>query len=293
MFLLNDKFAIEPRVGLKYRLNSAQSLGLAYGLHSQIEQLPVYFVNRDGNHPNKNLDLMKSNHLVLAYNLKIKDNLRFSIEPYYQYLSDVPVAPNGYTSTINFEEELFFNEKLVSEGSGKNFGVDLTLERFLHHGFYYLITASVFDSKYTGTDQQERNTRFNRNFVFNALAGKEWSVGRSGNNLFSSSIRLNYLGGMRKEPVDLEASKAAKEVIYAETPCNMAYQEKFDNQPILSFNVSYRKNHPRHSSVWSLQVLNALGTEEFESDFYNLKKGTVETKFAGIMVPNLSYRIEF
>ena len=290
LFLLNNNYSIEPRAGIKYRLNNVQSVGFAYGLNGQIEQLPVYFVQKNGLYPNKDLDLMKSSHFVLSYNLKLNDHIRFSVEPYYQRLTNVPVSPTGYVSTINFEEELFFDQHLVSEGTGKNMGVELTVERFMHRGFYYLFTASLFDSKYTGADQVERSTHYNRNYVFNILAGKEWQIG---NNLLSASIRLNYMGGSRKEPVDLEASLAAKEVINRETTGNLAYQEKFDDQPVVSFSISYRRNQPHHSSIWSLQVLNAMSTEEFDTDFYNLKTSNIDTRFTGIMVPNLSYKIEF
>ncbi|MGK7395520.1 MAG: TonB-dependent receptor [Candidatus Cyclobacteriaceae bacterium M3_2C_046] len=293
LFLLNQKSSVEPRLGLNYQMDSKQNLGLAYGRHSRIEQLPVYFVRKNGQHPNKKLDLMKSSHFVFSYNLKINDHLRLTVEPYYQHLTDVPVGPDSYISTLNFEEELFFNQELVSEGSGRNIGLDLTLERFLNNGFYYLLTASLFDSKYTGADGIERNTRFNRNYVINALAGKEWAVGRSDNNLLSANVRLNYMGGNRKEPINTAASIAAKEVVYQETEGNMAFVSQFDDQPIVSFTVSYRKNKPNHSSIWSLQILNALSTEEFDTDFYNLKTGKTDTKFAGIMVPNLSYKIEF
>jgi len=293
LFLLNDNISVEPRLGLEYQINPKQSLAIAYGLHSRLEQLPVYFVEQNGQHPNKNLDLMQSAHYVLAYNIKINDHLRLGVEPYYQQLTQVPVAPDRYLSTVNFEEELFFNENLANEGTGRNMGIDLTVERFLHKGFYYLVTASLFDSRYTGADGVERNTRFNRNYVINALAGKEWAVGRDKNNLLSANVRLNYMGGTRKDPINLAASRAAREVIYAETPGNLAFEKQFDDEPILSFTLSYRINKPGHSSIWSLQVINALGSEEFDTDYYNLQTGRLDTRYTGITVPNLSYKIEF
>jgi len=293
IFLLNNNYSIEPRLGLNYQLTPKQSLGIAYGRHSRIEQLPVYFVRKNGGLPNKDLDLMKSDHFVMSYHLKINDHLRLTVEPYYQHLTKVPVSPDSYISTLNFEQELFFNQVLVSEGTGRNMGLDITLERFLKNGFYYLFTASLFDSKYTGVDGITRNTRFNRNYVINALAGKEWSMGRSDNNLLSVNLRLNYLGGNRKEPINATASIDARDIIYQETEGNQAFENRFDDQPIVSFTLSYRKNRPNHSSIWSLQILNALGTEEFDTDFYNLKTGTIDTRLTSVMVPNISYKIEF
>jgi len=288
---LNKNTSIEPRIGLKYNLNKKHSLGFAYGLHSRLEQLSVYFVSDDGATPNKNLDFMKSAHYVFSYNAKLSDNLHLSIETYYQQLSNVPVAPNGYISTLNNNNSLFFNEVLVSEGKGHNVGIDITLERFLNKGYYYMLTASLFDSKYSGADGIERNTRFNRNYVFNAMAGKEWTLRK--NNSLSANLRLNYLGGNRMEQIDTEASLQQKDVVYAETVGNLSFSEKFDDLPMWSFTLSYRKNKPKYSSVWSLQVLNSSGAEEFAYDYYNIKTDQIDTKYDGLVIPNISYKIEF
>jgi hypothetical protein len=191
------------------------------------------------------------------------------------------------------QNDFFFNERLVSAGKGRNVGIDLTVERFLHNGFYYLFTASLFDSKYTDAKGITRSTRFNKNYVFNLLAGKEWAVGNSKNNILSASIRLNYLGGNRKEPIDTGASKLNKEVVYGETNGERAFSQRFSDTPVFSIAISYRTNKPAYSSVWTLQILNVTSAKEYSHDYYNLKTGNIETNYKGIIVPNLSYRIEF
>lgn len=289
--LLNDNFSIEPRLGLKYTINNNHSLGLAYGIHSRMEQLPVYFVSANGSTPNKNLDFMKSSHYVFSYHAKLTDNLHLYIEPYYQQLNNVPVAPDGHISTLNNNNTLFFNDVLVSEGKGRNIGIDFTLEKFLSRGYYYMLTASVFDSKYTATDGIERNTRFNRNYVFNLMAGKEWHTRK--NKIFSANFRINYLGGNRIEPIDMEASMQQRDVVYGETNGDIAFSKRYDDLPVVSFTLSYRKNKPKYSSVWSLQVLNSNGSEEYSNDFYNLKTNKIDTKYDGLVIPNISYKIEF
>jgi len=292
-FMLNENYSIEPRAGIEYTFNEKHSLAFGYGRHSRIQQLPIYFVKNGGDSPNKDLELKQSTHYVLAYKRKLSDNLRLRIEPYYQDLTNIPVSPDSYISTINFESNMFFNGTLVSKGSGRNIGVDITFERFLNKGFYYLFTGSVFDSRYTASDGIERSTRFNKNYVFNIIGGKEWFVGRDKNNILGANIRLNYLGGNRIEPIDEQASIENEEVVYAETPGKLAFENKFDDLPILSFTISYRKNKPKYSSVWSLQVLNATSTQEFSNHYYNLKTGKINTKQESIMIPNLSYKIEF
>ncbi|CAM3643667.1 carboxypeptidase-like regulatory domain-containing protein [Pontibacter korlensis] len=289
--MLNKALSIEPRAGIKYLLNDKQSLGYAYGMHSRMEQLSVYYATVNGGTPNTGLDLAKSSHHVFSYQAKITDDLHLSIEPYYQHLHHVPVASSGYISTLNNRNNIFFNKALVSKGRGRNIGIDLTLEKYLSEGYYYMLTAAVFDSKYTGADGLTRNTLFNKNYIFNLLAGNEWQVRK--NNIFSTNIRLNYLGGNRVEPIDLDASMHRQEVIYGETEENVAFEKKHEDLPVLSLTLSYRVNRAKFSSLWSLQVLNVTGTKEYSGDFYNLKTNTVEAKFNRLLIPNISYKIEF
>ena len=164
---------------------------------------------------------------------------------------------------------MFFNQILTSEGTGRNFGVDITLERYLKNGLYYLVSGSIFDAKYTAADGIERNTRFNKNYVANALIGKEWPIGKEKNNLFSANIRFNYLGGNRVESIDKSSSMTNQEIVYGETNGELSFTNKHRNSPIASFTLSYRKNKLRYSTVWSLQVLNITQTEEFETDIFN------------------------
>ncbi|MFO7924640.1 MAG: hypothetical protein R6U58_13210 [Bacteroidales bacterium] len=102
--------------------------------------------------------------------------MRIKIEPYYQILQDIPVYPNSSFSIINVTSYWAVNRQLENTGTGRNYGIDVTIERFLKDGYYYLIIGSLFDSKYVGGDGKEYSTRFNRGYVLNLLAGKEWMV---------------------------------------------------------------------------------------------------------------------
>ncbi|RPI42313.1 MAG: hypothetical protein EHM46_05350, partial [Bacteroidetes bacterium] len=168
-FDLNGEFVLEPRLGITRTLGKSQAISLAYGKHSSLEPLSFYYAGVYGptgkTYPNKDLEVLKSHHLVLAYDISFNPSLRLKIEPYIQFLYDVPVIPDSSFSTINFEADWYFNRPLVNTGTGRNTGIDVTLERFLKDGYYYLFTASLFDSRYTGDDGIERSTRFNTGYV--------------------------------------------------------------------------------------------------------------------------------
>lgn len=295
-FNLNNEFVIEPRLGLTYSLNKSQSVSFAYGKHSRIEPLTLYFakVYQDGNNfnqPNKDLKVSKAHHLVLAYDISLNPNLRLKIEPYLQYLYDIPVIPDSNYSVLNMETEWFhFDNELINTGIGKNMGIDFTLERFLQNGSYYLFTASLFDSKFKGDDGIEHNTRFNTQFVINFLYGKEWIMGIQHNKILGVNVKVNFSGGKRITPINQGQSILAEDVVYYYT--NL-FKNREPDKLHVNATINYRINKKNHASIWSIQMMNIFLTKESYGYFYNYKSRWVEPWELAVPTPSLSYKIEF
>lgn len=290
-FQLNEQLTIEPRTSLQWHINGLKSISFGYGNHSQVEDLKVYFIQDvNGNTLNKDLKMTRAHHLVLSYDMVLKENMRLKVEPYYQHLYDAPVIADSSFSMLNFEQDWFLMADLVNKGKGRNYGIDLTLEKFLEKNFYYLITGSVFQSEYQGGDGVWRDTKYNRGYAFNILGGKEWQLGATGNKWLGINARYNLMGGLRFSPVDEAASINAQEVMYDET---RAFTTKGPSTNYMDFTISYRRNKPKHSTVIALQIKNALGYEDFEGYQYNFKNNNVEEIRSTILIPNLTYKIEF
>lgn len=271
-----------------------QSLNFGYGDHSRLEMLFLYLGQQPRQNgyvqPNKNLDFTKAHHFVIGYNLAINENINLGIEGYYQYLNSVPVMPGTSYSMMNVDENWFLNDSLTNDGTGQNYGLDLTLERSMNNGYYYLVTASVFQAKYTGGDNIRRNSRYDKGYVFNILGGKEWKVGKNKNNSVGINGQFSMIGGDKITPVDDEATYLAKEVIYDET---RAFEDKKPNVFYLDFTFNYRKNKKKHASIWSFQILNALGSPEFFGYKYNYKYDRIDKDQQTLILPNISYKIVF
>lgn len=291
---LNDNFTLEPRAGINWQFAPRQTLSAGYGNHSQMEFMSYYFAQQATPsglvQANRNLDFARAHHFVLGYDYSINPNVRLKIEPYYQYLYNVPVIPDTSYSVINLEADWFFNDSLINNGTGTNYGIDITLERFLKDGYYYLLTASVFQSKYKADDGVERDSRFNRNVVINMLGGKEWRVGKGKNNLFGISGRINLMGGDRYTPPDYPASLAAERFIEDGT---MLFKKQ--NPFVYRFDctIMYTLNKPRHSSKWALQIKNVWGSKEQYGFDYNYRKKSIIKEELTVIVPVLSYKVEF
>jgi hypothetical protein len=293
-FTLNRDLTFEPRISLKWNATDRSSFSVAYGLHSRMEPMGFYFAMQQQNgrtiEPNLRLKFTRSEHYILSWEIKTGEYSRFRLEPYCQKMSKVPVIPNSSFSMQNLEMDWFFNDSLVNRGTGYNVGTDITLERFLHDGFYYLFTASLFDSRYKGDDGVERNSRFNKNYVVNFLFGKEWLLGKEKNNMLSLNWKFSVLGGDRISPVNYAASYLNNDVIYDE---QHAFEERKPDVWYLDFTASWHKNHPRYSGTWSVQFVNLLFQKEFYGYRYNFRTDRVEPLREVVVIPNLSYRIDF
>ena len=181
MLTLNNSWTIEPRASIKWQASPKSSFGLAYGLHSRMEKLDVYFVKTQATGDklvNEDLDFTKTHHVSLSYNYRISDDMNLRVEPYFQYLYDVPVMADSSYSILN-RSTFYVEDALVNKGNGRNYGIDVTFEKYMTKGLYYMVTASAFDSRYKGGDGVWHNTKFNRNYVINGLVGKEWMIGRN------------------------------------------------------------------------------------------------------------------
>ncbi|MEX2639755.1 MAG: TonB-dependent receptor [Balneolales bacterium] len=292
-FGLNNALNVDPRLGLSWAVTPAHRLSLGYGKHTQMEELKIYLVKEESGgsttYPNKDLKLSVARHLVLGYDWNMTDNHRLKVETYYQHIDKAPGIADSSYSLINYKQEWAFGNTLENNSMGRNMGVDVTFERFLNNDYYYLITGSVFESKYKADDGVWRNTRFNKGFVANALLGKEYFF-RDDNHVLGLNGRMTYVGGERMSPILLEETMQEKREIFDES---RAFGDQLPSSFTADFTVTYRLNRRNHSSVWALQVKNIFGAPMHFGRYYNIQDKEVQMDKSVVIVPNLSYKIEF
>lgn len=296
-FTLNGQTLLEPRLSLQYQLTDRSSLQAGLGLHSRLEPVSLYLAKDeldDGTlvQRNKDLGLTKALHIVAGYEFLPTPDWRLKIEGYYQSLSDVPVFDDGdfKISSLNFSSG-FTNVQLVNQGLGRNYGGEVTVEKFLSNGTFFLFTTSIFESQYQITeDQPWLDTRYNLNYLFNALGGKEWNIGKEKNNLFSVNGRLIYHGGPRIIPVNFDQSQAEGRTI---RNTESGYSTQFDPFFRIDLSAAYRKNKEKLSWQISLDLQNALNRQNVLSAFYSLRRNAYQEFYQLPLLPVLNYRIEF
>ena len=298
---LNQSKSIEPRVGFKYQANQKTSFTLGYGMHSQMQPIDLYFYRQmksDGSYDqsNKNLDFTRSQHVVFGYEVMPFSDWRIKAEVYYQMLTNIPVNVNASSfSMLNNGSSFKPNENgdLVNKGTGTNYGVELTLEKFFTKGYYGLITGSLYEAKYKGSDHVEHNTAFNGNYVYNILLGKEFKIGKEKRNALTFDVKMTQAGGRYFTPVDLQASQATRtEILKGDS---YAFSER--NPDFIRFDVKagFTVNSKKRKLSQSLffDVQNVTNQKNVFAQRYNSISNQINTAYQIGFFPNFIYKVQF
>ena len=104
------------------------------------------------------------------------------------------------------------------------------------------------------------------------------------------NTRVSYQGGNHYSPINDDASDIAKDVVYDETK---AFSMQTQASLNIHFTASYKVNKAHSSRELALKILNVTGQPDFNGFKYNLLNNKVEKDLASVIIPNLSYKIEF
>lgn len=301
IFLLNNTWALEPRVGMKYKLSRKQDLSLAYGMHSQMQPTVYYFY--DTYNPatgtyyksNRDLDLSRSQHAVLGYDFNFIKDFRFKLETYYQYLYNIPVQQNWNSSFSminvgNALEGIPLVDTLTNKGTGQNYGVEITLEKFFSKHYYFLFTSSLYDSNYKGSNGVQHNTSYNGNYVVNMLGGYELTLGKGRNKSLALDLKYTLAGGNRYTPIDLERSKLAGKAVLED---DKAFTQKYTDYSRFDVKLTLKVNSKRVSQSLFAVVENIFDTPNILRETYNAQTQSIQKEYQLGLFPYGGYRIEF
>ncbi|HRG53055.1 MAG TPA: TonB-dependent receptor [Bacteroidia bacterium] len=300
-FLLNHSSALEPRFGANFKLTPKQAVNVGYGMHSQMQPVIYYFYSaydplaNTYNVSNRNLKLTNSQHAVLSYDYNFAANFRLKLESYYQYLYNVPVEKyhSSSFSMINVGnalEGIPLVDSLENKGRGKNYGAEITIEKFFSKHYYFLTTLSVYQSKYKGSDGIEHSTSYDGGYVLNALGGYEFSLGKKKNKFISLDLKYTQAGGNRYTPIDLEQSNLQGKTIYFDS---QAFSKKQKDYSRFDVKLSYKTNRKKTSQIIFITVENIFGTQNILRESYNKKLQNIQKEYQLGLFPYGGYRIEF
>lgn len=299
----NRKHTLEPRLAAHWQINPKAAFNFGYGLHSTMESPHHYFAlieNENGNfsQPNLDLDLLKAHHFVLGYEHHFTPKLVGKVELYYQHLYNLPVENNdtSYFSTINEAAEIQYVD-LVNEGTGQNYGLELSLQRYFDDHYYFLLNTSIYESKYKTLDGKTRDTRFNSNYLINIIGGKEFTgLGKKGNKTIGVNAKFFMGGGKRVLPVlrDAQGNVAVNPEANTYWDYNKAYENKLEDIYQITLSLNYKIERPSTTHEFFLNLENVTNNKGKLSEYYDSKSPDLighTTQFG--FLPNLMYRLYF
>jgi hypothetical protein len=304
-FTQGNAVALEPRLGITYKPNASSSLALAYGNHSQIQPLYVYYTQftdsatKTFDMHNTGLDATRSHHIVASFEYLHKSSIRFRTEAYFQHLYNVPVEviPSSF-SLLNQGSgfERFFPDVLENTGTGRNIGIEFTLEKFFSNNYFAMFNASIFDSKYTGSDGVERNTDFNGRFITNALVGYELPFGKNMQNALTFGSTVTWGGGRRYSPIDTLATQqdGARVIILDDQRNTLQFKDYFR----WDVRAGIKVNGKKATHEFALDLANVLNTENIlKVSYFELPENPGQRDFffetqLGFL-PNFWYKFQF
>jgi CarboxypepD_reg-like domain len=297
--LLNHTDALEPRVALQYQATSKTKWGLSMGQHSRPEHLSVYLLEQtlpDGRKvtPNRTLKMPKANHFVLALDHRLNSTWRVKVETYYQHLYNIGVETDSNRSfsmaNLSNTWQLLNSNPLVSNGFAKNVGVDLTLEKSFSNNYYFLVTGSVFDSKYKDINGKWFNTVYNSNYSLTVLGGGDYKFGKLKHKVLSFNGKFSIRGGNRYTPINIAESKRLKEQVLIE---NQRFEAQTEPYWRFDGSIWYQINRKNRTHTWTFELQNALNHLNIYYQYFDTQSFTLKNAYHIGILPNLNYKIEF
>jgi hypothetical protein len=267
-------------------------------MHSQLVPMMMYFTQaelKDGScfQTNRNLDFIRSVHTVLGYDWLISEHMRVKAEAYYQHLYKAPVKESiPQYSALNEGVDYYIlrYDSLVSLGKGTNYGLDLTLERFLHRNYYFLFTASLYRSYYWGYDEVRRSTAFDNRYVLNAVGGYELPFGPYKNRFLILGLRATWTGGRPYVPFDEEKTVEDGQAVY---DWSEAYQQRFEDYIRGSLRVGFRRSAPRANFMLYLDLQYRSNYTYVDLYRIDMVTGEVVQGYRMGFYPMATWRVQF
>lgn len=289
---------LEPRLTVTRRLSRQHRLAFSAGLHSQTHPLWLYALETDNfsqssGHFTGNV-LARAFQTSMRYTWNPNDVWTLKSEFFYQRQYDIPVAadaPSAF-SLVNISEIQPFGP-LEATGVAENKGLELSAERYLTSGWFFMANTTLFDARYQGSDRVWRASRWNLGHIANITGGKEWQRDDWPERLrtFGINGRITWVGNQRAAPLDEAASAAAQTTVY---DLSEGYSERQPGFVRLDLRVYWRRNiGTRRNSLFAMDFQNASIRKNTAYRYYDPLTRRVAVKEQLGLIPNLSWRLEW
>ncbi|MGL4630418.1 MAG: TonB-dependent receptor [Leadbetterella sp.] len=286
LYSLNNSVRFwEPRASLQYKASNRLHFQGSAGINSQFN----YLATSNSYSPN----LLFTYAYTLGLNLYSKNQAsQFTLEGFYNGIFEqYQIITGDYYHSLNTMNSLYnssfygYNSNAIT---GKNYGIEIGYKYFVKKGLYLISNLTLFKSLFVGPDNEFHSTRYDREFLYNFTAGKEWI--KKSNKTWGLNTRINYMGGLRDYVINKNESRIIQETFYdLSTPL----LSKNPNYFRADLRVYRRKQKGKTARTWSLDIQNLTNQENLGFNYFDSYKNEIVAKNQLGLIPVLNYRIEF
>jgi hypothetical protein len=166
----------------------------------------------------------------------------------------------------------------------------MSLEKSFSNNYYFMANGSLFNSTYLTYSKKEFNTRYNRNYQVNIVAGREWKTGAEKRRVLGINAKVLASGALRDSPIDVDASRLKREAVYVQ---DRYFTSNGDTYYRLDVGFSYKINRKGSTHSFMFDVQNVTNHQNLYGSYYDADKAKVRKVYQMGFFPIFNYRIEF
>lgn len=153
----NNDQALEPRLGLAYKLTEKTSLNAAYGKHYQMPSYLLLTLDESG----KSLKNKHTTQYVLGLEHLFANDIRGVMEIYRKNYADLPIFISDTTM-----DELDDSREMISAGEGYSQGIEVLLQKKLAERFWGTFSYSNYIAKGRDPRYSDQKKYYNWSYDF-------------------------------------------------------------------------------------------------------------------------------
>lgn len=203
---MNPLQTLSPRLSAAYNINNQWNVSASLGSYYKI---PPYtslgYKDNAGEMVNQNMKYINAIHYTIGTQYVPRNDFRFTFEAFYKDYRNYPVSALTGISIANIGSDFsaIGNEPYLSMGKGRVYGVEAYVQQKLVHRLFYIVSATLYKSSFTGLDGEYRPSSWDYGYILSTAIGykfkKDWDLG----------LKYRIAGGQPFTPYDGAASRAA------------------------------------------------------------------------------------
>lgn len=201
----NPLKTLSPRLSFSYAFNPEWNISASAGSYYKLAPYTALgFRNNAGELANKDLDYIRAIHYTIGTQYVPRDDFRFTLEAFYKDYGQYPVSiANGISmANIGTDFSAIGNEAYSSTGKGRVYGLEAYAQQKLIKNLFYVVSATVYKSEFSGSDGVFRPSTWDYGFIFSSTLGykfkRNWDIG----------AKYRVAGGQPYTPFDIAKSTA-------------------------------------------------------------------------------------